>query len=119
MKPLLKSLRVPNRYILCKFVSDETITQEEVLTSTSHPSHKIRTFNLLSDIQTQIGILNVGKYNLSYFLKLSQHPYVCIITNPKGLLAIQQALTKLNYIQTVITTGSLSKVKEKMTKPRN
>ena len=106
MKPLSKSLRQANRYILFRITCDDTITFSDLDTY------------LYLALSEWIGKFRMGKFDIQLVKDSVQDDCAIIATNAKGLAEVRSAL-ELTYLlgekkvslQTIKSSGTLKKLK--------
>jgi hypothetical protein len=116
MKPLLKSLRTANRYILIQYTDNSAL--EQIFTPKSFENYVLMH---MTKICEHIPILKIGEYNLNISTKLLKNPYAIIMTNGVGKEKICDALQKTidNFPHKIITvSGTLLKIKQKIKLPK-
>jgi len=107
MKPLTKSLREANRYILFEIKSLEPVSFSQL------EKAAFVTFT------EWIGKFNLGRYDISFVKEQYKYPRGIIVTNAKGVSEVRAALALISEIggaavsvETVLTSGTLKKLKE-------
>lgn len=109
MKPLAKSLREANRYILFQVHSDSAI---------SFGDFEKAVFETFAE---WIGKFHLATYDVQFVKDRYTFPYGVIATNAKGLKEVRAALLLVEKVgkipisvQTILTSGTLVKVKDKL-----
>lgn len=107
MKPLTKSLREANRYILFEIKSEKPLSFSQFETVA------------YATFVEWIGKFNLGRYDVQFVKDKYVFPRGIIATNAKGVAEVRAALGLISQIgdspvsvETVLTSGTLKKLKE-------
>ena len=77
MKPLLKSLREANRYILLKLSTDSSTSSQSI-------SHLAVFLTIVQKLKETYSVLDLAEFDLQYVENLSKFPYFVLVTNARG-----------------------------------